>query len=267
MRIPRVEKTSIYQDRLILTFETGESKYFELHSLLKDLNQIEVHEFTIKDLQSIIVENGVIVFPTVKITLTGPEGQIVEAYDLDPDFTYNASTSLELSFGQIFQNLRSLRNLSQETIALKCRVDKSYISKFENDKIQLEWVSIRKLFYLGLNINLDPSQFLLPKPIQYAQIGEQHLFPEGQLVTFGNQGSFASKSFISPPSTPDWMVYAAEPTSQYVIPSEFLGSLVISSETCLYAQVTSKPNMGDWSLAKTKNALKGVLIAENKTLA
>lgn len=161
MRIPKLISSSFNNDRFNLLFETGESRYFIISDLVEILNSQGVGTFEVKDITKSIVKDGIVTFPSIKLKVLTPDGVRQELYDLSPDFIYNESKSSEVSIGEVFRMLRELKKISQQAIAEKCGTSKGYISKFEASKSQIEWNTLRKLFFMGLGIKLDPSMLVV----------------------------------------------------------------------------------------------------------
>lgn len=165
MRAPKVISKELTNSTLKLTFETGEDRFFQVDKLLLDLNETGAARFSVNDIKRCIVSEGILVFPSVKIKVPTPQGVKTLPYDLDPNYTYGYSESNELSIGDAFRLIRQRRGLTQEDIAEKCGTDKAYISRFEQNKIQVEWTSIRKLFFMGLGTKVSPHN-IIPMEIQ-----------------------------------------------------------------------------------------------------
>lgn len=163
MRIPKLLSTTLDGKKFVLQFETGERRYFYVEELIGALNNLNVGKFSVTDLKkSRVDEHGILTFPTVQIELTTAEGTNRYPYDLDPDYIYHSSISEETSIGQIFKEMRLSQSLTQEDVAERCNTTRGYISKFENDSIQVEWNTLRKLFFLGLGVKINPTKLISP---------------------------------------------------------------------------------------------------------
>ncbi len=165
MRTPKVILKELTDSTVKLTFETGEDRFFQVGRLLADLNDTGAAKFSVNDIKQCIISDGILVFPTVKVKVPTPQGVKTLPFDLDPNYTYGYSESKELSVGDAFRLIRRWRGLTQEDIAEKCGTDKAYISRFEQNKIQVEWTSVRKLFFMGLGIKLSPHN-IIPMEVQ-----------------------------------------------------------------------------------------------------
>lgn len=190
MRIPKLISVSLKSDRFNLLFETGESRFFENSFLLENLNSTGIGPFDGSDLKRSIVADGILVFPSKTLEILTPEGGTKSVpYDLSPDFIYNASSSSDVSIGEAFKYLREGKKISQETIAQKCGTSKGYISKFESNKLQVEWNTLQKLFFMGLGIKLQPKMLA-------TQFGASHYQGEYQvssLTTIENKWHLRSR--------------------------------------------------------------------------
>lgn len=207
MRIPRLVDKKISYEQLLLTFDTGEDRYFNVEELLMNLNSTGVSVFELKDLENSIIDDGVIVFPTIKISLPTEDGEEESFYDIDPDYVYKNSLSKEASIGEIFKELRTIKKVSQDEVADRCRTSKSYISKFENNKIQLEWNSIRKLFFLGLEEKVDATSLILGSNISNVSDPNTYIVESQFIEVQGAVLIYGSRKMTSniPNSTQSWI--------------------------------------------------------------
>lgn len=197
MRIPKLISKTLSKEKLFLQFDTGENRYLTIDILLRILNETGFSSFIRKDIVESQIEDGIIIFPTKIATLKTPSGVIEKPYDIDPEFIYLESKSNEPSIGEIFKKLRIEKGLSIENVAKVCSTDKAYISKFERNKVQAEWNSIRRLFFLGLKTKLEPSnliQNLASMSLYEATPPEvmipRYHYPSDALVVIGTTKSF-----------------------------------------------------------------------------
>jgi DNA-binding XRE family transcriptional regulator len=74
-------------------------------------------------------------------------------FDLDPIVLYEFSTpdeSKNLKIGQLIRNERKKAGLTQEQLAKKSGTSKHYISRLENDKSDIELLTLKKIIEAGL---------------------------------------------------------------------------------------------------------------------
>jgi len=96
MKQPILSSVKFDNDRFNLSFENKEWRYFETQNLLLILNEYmqgTIGKFTETDLNSVIVYEGVLTFPTKPIVMEYKDGRKTKKlFDLDPDFVYKHST-------------------------------------------------------------------------------------------------------------------------------------------------------------------------------
>jgi len=157
MRIPALTESELENlGTLRLIFDTGEEKVMSTHTLLSDLNDIGVGRFTSEDLKAAIAKNGVLVFPTKRLSLTGPDGKkAVQAYELDPDYLYHRSVATSPTIGYIFREMRQSKGMSLRDMAKKIPTDYGRLSKFERDLISVEFQTMQRFFFKGFGIKLS----------------------------------------------------------------------------------------------------------------
>lgn len=64
---------------------------------------------------------------------------------------------IAIAFGEVLQNVRKSKGLSQETLAEKSLLDRTYISLLERG---LRQPSIKTIFDLSLSLDISPSEFV-----------------------------------------------------------------------------------------------------------
>lgn len=91
-----------------------------------------------------------------EIKLPGTGNIKTFSFDLDPLTVYNNS-ELDPSkrdtykVGQTIKNLRSRLNLSQDTLAQAIGSNKQYVSRIENDKSDIEFNTLNRIFEIGFD--------------------------------------------------------------------------------------------------------------------
>lgn len=158
MRIPLVHSYKLTNDKIILTFESGENRYFLLENLVNHLNTTGFAVFTLEDIKMIDVRDGTIKFLSKSVSFKKRNGEVInDYYDLDPYYIYEDSLPMEETIGELFKKYRLNQGMSASEVAKRCKTDKGFISKFENNKLQVEWNTVRRLFFLGFGktVNLE----------------------------------------------------------------------------------------------------------------
>jgi transcriptional regulator with XRE-family HTH domain len=77
---------------------------------------------------------------------------------------------LAKELGKKIRLARKLRGVSQENLALMCRVDRSYMGRIERGEANL---TLEKLYQVAQSLDCEPSA-LLPPPPPRAEIAIQH---------------------------------------------------------------------------------------------
>lgn len=94
-----------------------------------------------------------------------PSGKKFEAYyQPDPDVMYQESEpdpdrSSRVEFGAVIRKVRKELGMTQEELANKIGTKKTYISKVENDKSDLELFTLQKIFEIGFGKKMMLSYF------------------------------------------------------------------------------------------------------------
>jgi transcriptional regulator with XRE-family HTH domain len=77
---------------------------------------------------------------------------------------------LAKELGKKIRVARKLRGISQENLALMCRVDRSYMGRIERGEANL---TLEKLYQVAQSLDCEPSA-LLPPPPPNAEIAIQN---------------------------------------------------------------------------------------------
>jgi ribosome-binding protein aMBF1 (putative translation factor) len=77
-----------------------------------------------------------------------------------PQVEEAAMWDLAKELGKKIKGARKLRGISQESLALMCRVDRSYMGRIERGEVNL---TLEKLYQIAQSLDCEPSA-LLPSP-------------------------------------------------------------------------------------------------------
>lgn len=124
--------------------------------------QLTVNETLFK---SVTVENHTLSWKdlTKQINLPGGKSKTLN-FELDPIMVFENSKLDYLKndrdhIGRTIKNLRSKLKLSQETVADRIASNKQYLSRIENDKSDLEFNTLKKIYEVGFKKKLFISYF------------------------------------------------------------------------------------------------------------
>lgn len=68
-------------------------------------------------------------------------------------------SELSIAFGQLVRKHRKEKNISQEQLALRCNIDRSYLGRIERGEVN---ITLEKLYHLAKALETDLSD-LLPR--------------------------------------------------------------------------------------------------------
>ena len=163
-RIPRILKINKVRGyKVSCLFNNGESRiidfedFFQKQELGKDhLARILLND--IREFRKIEVIENTIGWKNVGITLKDIEGNEQFYYfDLDPIVLYEFSKpdeSRNLKIGQLIRSERKKAGLTQDELAKRSGTSKHYISRLENNKSDIELLTLKKIIEAGLGRDL-----------------------------------------------------------------------------------------------------------------
>ena len=163
--IPRVLKINeINGFNISLLFNNGESRIVHLESFLKDVLQKQPGKPGYELLEDESLFNKVKIIGTTigweEIGRKSKNAAGIEEfypYDLDPLMLYNHSEpddKKNLLVGMKIRSARMEAGLTQEELAIKSGTSKHYISRLENNKSDIELLTLKKIVEAGLGKNL-----------------------------------------------------------------------------------------------------------------
>ena len=163
--IPRVLKiNSIEGYKVSLLFNNEESRIVNFEYLLRHvLNKVPgkmgyelLEDYTL--FARITLVGTTVGWQELGKTITNFGGEITfQPYDIDPLLLFNNSepdVQRNPSMGLKIKNARIAAGLTQEELAQRSGTSKHYISRLENDKSDIELLTLKKIIEAGLNKNL-----------------------------------------------------------------------------------------------------------------
>ena len=163
-RVPRILKINKVKGyRVSCLFNNGESRiidfedFFQRQKLRKDHPALVLLN-DIREFRKIEVIENTIGWKNVGITLKDIEGNEQFYYfDLDPIVLYEFSKpdeSRNLKIGQLIRSERKKAGLTQDELAKRSGTSKHYISRLENNKSDIELLTLKKIIEAGLGRDL-----------------------------------------------------------------------------------------------------------------
>ena len=167
IKMPRILKINWIKDLSIsVVFNNGESRIIDFRNLLNSLNLVEKSParllFDSKEFAKVELENNTLSWNNVEqyITMRNKEKKKVP-YQIGADILLKYSKSeksdLVLRIGRLIKESRISLGLTQEELALMSGTSRTYISRIENDRSDVELGTLRKIIETGLGKNLEIS--------------------------------------------------------------------------------------------------------------
>ena len=160
-RILKINRVRGYQVSCL--FNNGESRVIDFEKFFKTKKLRKGHPARIllkdlKEFKQIEVIENTIGWKNVGMTGKDIEGKEQFYYfDLDPIVLYENSEpdeSRSLRIGQMIKAERKKAGLTQDELARKSGTSKHYISRLENNKSDIELLTLRKIIEAGLGRDL-----------------------------------------------------------------------------------------------------------------
>jgi DNA-binding XRE family transcriptional regulator len=163
--IPRILRiNSIDEYKISCLFSNGESRIIDFQKLFLEVFKIgendpasvllkEYDEF-----KKIKILGNTLGWPTIGIYSKDKNGkEVFYPYDLDPIVLYQNSVpdpDRSLVVGLMIKKARKEAGLTQEQLAKKSGTSKHYISRIENNKSDIELLTLKKIVEAGLGKTL-----------------------------------------------------------------------------------------------------------------
>ena len=165
IKMPRILKINWIKDLSIsVVFNNGESRIIDFRKVLNMINLIKDSPARIlydsKEFEKVELENNTLSWNNVEqyITMRNKEKMKVP-YQIGPDVLLKYSRSevseLALNVGRLIKESRMSLGLTQQELALKSGTSRTYISRIENDRSDVEIGTLKKIIETGLGKNLE----------------------------------------------------------------------------------------------------------------
>jgi DNA-binding XRE family transcriptional regulator len=165
VKIPRIIKINWVKELSIsVVFNNGESRLIDFKKVLKKVGVNDDSPAHIlyhpSNLAKVVLEENTLSWHNViqYITLRNGEKMLVP-FEIGADILYNFSlpepSENTLKLGKIIRDARLGSGLTQEDLAQKSGTTRTYISRIENDKSDLELATLRKIIEIGLGKKLE----------------------------------------------------------------------------------------------------------------
>ncbi len=167
-RLPKILKINrIYKKRLAISvlFSNGEDRIIDLAGLMKEWkvtkNDPEYVLFDPAEFAKVIVANHTLSWDNVDVFITGFDGKKKKvAYEVGADTLYELSepdAKLSMPLGALLKSARLSANLTQKDVAELCGTSRTYITRLESGKQDIEVMTLKNIVEAGLNKHLTIS--------------------------------------------------------------------------------------------------------------
>ncbi len=167
IKIPRILKINWIKELSIsVVFNNGESRIIDFRKVLKKSNVDETSPANIlydtKKLAKVELVGNTLSWSNVEQYITMRSGEKMKVpYEIGADILLKYSqpekSELSLRIGELIREARLKSGLTQQDLALKSGTSRTYISKIENDRSDIEIATLRKIIETGLGRRLEIS--------------------------------------------------------------------------------------------------------------
>jgi DNA-binding XRE family transcriptional regulator len=163
VKIPRILKIEKVEGlKVYVMFNNGETRLLDFNKILSDWevseNEIEYKLYDETEFKKVKLNNQTLSWENLTTKLIGENGKEIEyPYEIGPDVLYNLSSVSDLltdSYGSIIRKERIKAGLTQDELAHRAGTTRFYISRFENNKSDIELSTLRRIVESGLGKRL-----------------------------------------------------------------------------------------------------------------
>ena len=160
-RILKIENTVGL--KVYVLFNNGETRLLDftkiLDTWLVQETDIEFKLYDIKEFSKVKLRNHTLSWDHIQISLKDEKGrEKLHPYEIGPDVLFKLSSVSDLNeerYGDLVRNARVKAGLTQQQLALRSGTTRFYISRFENNKSDIELSTFRKIVEAGLGKKLS----------------------------------------------------------------------------------------------------------------
>ena len=165
-RIPRIIKINeIRGFKVYCAFNNGEHRVIDFEKLFSKWELTEdsfAYEITKPEIfKTVKLQSNTLSWPQITKKIKLSNGMEFDApFEVDPLVLYENSEldkerNKRYRIGDIIRQARKKAGLTQEELAKKSGTSKTYISRIENDKSDIELGTLRKIIEIGLDKRLE----------------------------------------------------------------------------------------------------------------
>ncbi|MFA6400064.1 MAG: helix-turn-helix transcriptional regulator [Salinivirgaceae bacterium] len=167
IKMPRILKINWVKELSIsVVFNNGESRIIDFRKVLNSLKLVENSPARIlyktEEFSKVELENNTLSWNNVELFITMRNKEKMKVpFEIGADVLLKYSNAeksdLALRIGRLIKESRISLGLTQEELALMSGTSRTYISRIENDRTDVELGTLRKIIETGLGKNLEIS--------------------------------------------------------------------------------------------------------------
>ena len=164
VKIPRILKIDkIDGFKIYVIFNNGETRLLDFGKILNDWNlkesDIEYKLYDLSEIRKVRLRNQTLSWDNLPTKLMDDKGQEMEfPYEIGPDVLYRLSQDSDIptqGYGDIVRKARIKAGLTQDELARRAGTTRFYISRFENNKSDIELSTFKRIIESGLGKRLN----------------------------------------------------------------------------------------------------------------
>lgn len=165
IKIPRVLKINWIKDLSIsVVFNNGESRIIDFRKLFHDIelqnNPTAKILYDSNEFKNVTLVNNTLSWNNVDQYITSRDGKKTQVpFEIGADILFKYSTSEKsesiLNVGRLIKQMRLKKGMSQQELALVSGTSRTYISRIENDRSDIELSTLQKIIEIGLGKRLE----------------------------------------------------------------------------------------------------------------
>ena len=167
LKMPRILKINwINELDISVVFNNGESRIIDFRKVFNSIGVTEASPpFILYDLAEFLkveIQDNTLSWNNVEQYITGRDGNKIKVpFEIGADvllmYSQPEKDELSIKIGQLVRQERLKSGLTQKDLAIKSGTTRTYISRIENDRSDLELATLRKIIETGLGKKLEIS--------------------------------------------------------------------------------------------------------------
>ena len=167
IKIPKIVKINWVNELSIsVVFNNGESRIIDFRKILKKLNLTPDSPiamlYATDEFSQVKIDNNTLSWSNIKLNIPLRNQSTAKVpFEIGADVLLKCSkkevNEQDLTIGRLLQKARMSKGLTQQDLAVMSGTTRSYISRIENDKSDIEIGTLRRIVETGLGKKLNIS--------------------------------------------------------------------------------------------------------------